>query len=95
MTKFPGLLFLLDLDRPSTMRALTIPPRLLAARALLSAHEQALVLDRIDILSPIGAESLVKAGGTQPEPSGHARTNRLCRSVEAAIIVPSGLKLTS
>jgi len=52
VTKFPGLLFLLDIDRPSAMRALTIPPDFGIPLHLLFGNRQALALDGIDILEP-------------------------------------------
>ena len=52
VTKFPGLLFLLDLDRPSAMRALTIPPDFGSPLHLLFGNSQALALDGMDILEP-------------------------------------------
>ena len=52
VTKFPGLLFLLDLDRPSYQRALTIPPDHGSPLHLLFGNYQALAMDGIDILEP-------------------------------------------
>lgn len=52
VTKFPGLLFLLDLERPSHQRALTIPPDFGASLHLLFGDRRALSLDGIDILEP-------------------------------------------
>lgn len=52
VTKFPGLLFLLDLDRPSVQRALTIPPDLGTPLHLLFGNRQALTLEGTDILEP-------------------------------------------
>ena len=52
VTKFPGLLFLLDLDRPTAMRALTIPPDYGSPLHLLFGNRQALTMDGIDILEP-------------------------------------------
>ena len=52
LTKFPGLLFLLDLERPSDQRALTIPPDYGSPLHLLFGNDQALALDGIDILEP-------------------------------------------
>ena len=52
VTKFPGLLFLLDLERPSRQRALTIPPDFGASLHLLFGNRRALSLDGIDILEP-------------------------------------------
>jgi len=52
VTKIPGLLFLLDLDRPSELRALTIPPDYGSPLHLLFGNVQALALDGIDILEP-------------------------------------------
>lgn len=52
VTKFPGLLFLLDLERPSHQRALTIPPDFGASLHLLFGNRRALSLDGIDILEP-------------------------------------------
>ncbi len=52
VTKFPGLLFLLDLDRPSDQRALTIPPNFGSPLHLLFGNRQALALAGTDILEP-------------------------------------------
>ena len=52
VTKFPGLLFLLDLERPSHQRALTIPPDFGAALHLLFGNHRALALEGIDLLEP-------------------------------------------
>ena len=52
VTKFPGLLFLLDLDRPSHQRALTIPPDSGSPLHLLFGNRQALTLEGTDILEP-------------------------------------------
>ena len=52
VTKFPGLLFLLDLDRPTYQRALAIPPDSGSPLHLLFGNIRALSLDRIDILEP-------------------------------------------
>lgn len=52
VTKFPGLLFLLDLDRPSAMRALTIPPDYGSPLHLLFGHVEALSLEGTDVLEP-------------------------------------------
>lgn len=52
LTKFPGLLFLLDLERPSNQRALTIPPDFGASLHLLFGNHRALALDGIDVLEP-------------------------------------------
>jgi len=52
VTKFPGLLFLLDLDKPSNQRALTIPPDTGASLHWLIGNRQALLLEGIDVLEP-------------------------------------------
>ncbi len=52
VTKYPGLLFLLDLDRPSDQRALTIPPDYGSPLHMLFGNVQALALDGIDVLEP-------------------------------------------
>ncbi len=52
VTKFPGLLFLLDLDRPSYQRALTVPPDYGSPLHLLFGNRQALSMEGIDILEP-------------------------------------------
>ena len=52
VTKFPGLLFLLDLKRPSNQRALKIPPDFGAPLHALFGNHRALALDGIDILEP-------------------------------------------
>ena len=52
VTKFPGLLFLLDLDRPSYQRALTAPPDFGSPLHLLFGNRQALSMEGIDILEP-------------------------------------------
>lgn len=52
VTKFPGLLFLLDLERPSDQRPLTIPPDVGSPLHLLFGNVQALALDGIDVLEP-------------------------------------------
>jgi Tol biopolymer transport system component len=52
LTKFPGLLFLLDLSNPSDQRALTIPPDYGSPLHLLFGNRQVLKLDGIDILEP-------------------------------------------
>lgn len=51
-TQFPGLLFLLDLDRPSDQRALTIPPDYGSPLHLLFGNFKALTPDGIDVLEP-------------------------------------------
>ena len=57
VTKFPGLLFLLDLDRPSAMRALSIPPAYGSPLHLLFGNTKALTLEGIDILEPAWLKS--------------------------------------
>lgn len=52
VTKFPGLLFLLDLNRPSYQRALTVPPDYGSPLRLLFGNRQALSMEGIDILEP-------------------------------------------
>ena len=52
VTKFPGLLFLLDLDRPSNQRALTIPPDYGSPLHLLFGNFKALAPAGIDVLEP-------------------------------------------
>lgn len=52
VTKFPGLLFLLDLDRPSYQRALKAPPDYGSPLHLLFGNRQALSLEGTDILEP-------------------------------------------
>ncbi|MDE2747389.1 MAG: DPP IV N-terminal domain-containing protein [Chloroflexota bacterium] len=52
VTKFPGLLFLLDLDRPSAMRALSIPPESGSPLHMLFGNAKALTLEGIDVLEP-------------------------------------------
>ena len=52
VTKFPGLLFLLNLTHPSDQRALTIPPDYGGPLHLLFGNRQALTLEGTDILEP-------------------------------------------
>ena len=52
VTKFPGLLFLLDLSHPSNQRALTIPLDYGSPLHLLFGNRQALTLEGTDILEP-------------------------------------------
>ena len=52
ITKFPALLFLLDLEKPSAMRALTIPPDYGHSLHLLFGNLQALSLAGTDVLEP-------------------------------------------
>lgn len=71
VTKIPGLLFLLDLKRPSNQRALTIPPDYGSPLHLLFGNVPALSLDGIDILEPDWLRNPWSSGrATQPEPSG-------------------------
>ena len=52
VTEIPGLLFLLEMDRPSEQRVLTIPHDIGSPLHLLFGNVQALALDGIDLLEP-------------------------------------------
>ncbi|MCY3833273.1 MAG: hypothetical protein OXG85_09655 [Chloroflexi bacterium] len=52
VTKFPGLLFLMDLADPDAFRAISVPPAFGAPLHALFGNGKALALDGVDILAP-------------------------------------------